>query len=110
MNMSRGLRKSVFTVVKRSQATILAGMLKSMFTPKEIKPIVLFDGAALSDAWADDWECTSDKVFGGPSRSDLSFEVPKDGTFPYLRFRGSMDMSRKKAQELNVSGGFCALR
>lgn len=30
--------------------------------------------------------------------------------FPFLRFEGSLDMSAKKAQELGVSGGFCAIR
>jgi hypothetical protein len=30
--------------------------------------------------------------------------------FPFMRFEGSLDMSARRAQELGVSGGFCAVR
>lgn len=100
----------MFSVIRRSHSVLLTNFVKNLFKPKEITPIVLFDGSALNDKWGDDWECTSDNIYGGPSVSDLSFEVPEDGTYPYLRFKGSLDMTTRKAQELNVAGGFCALR
>lgn len=30
--------------------------------------------------------------------------------FPFMRFEGSLDMSSRRAQDLGVSGGFCAIR
>ena len=101
----------MFRIIRRSQSTLLAGFFKRFVgKPKELTPIIIFDGSSLNEGWEDDWECTSDKVYGGPSVSDVSYEVPEDGTFSFLRFRGSLDMSSKKAKEMGVSGGFCALR
>lgn len=101
----------MFRIISRSQSTFLTGIFKRFTAkPTEFAPIVILDAASHNDDWEDEWQCTSDKVYGGPSVSDVSYEIPEDGTFPYFRFRGSLDMSSRKAKEMGVSGGFCALR
>lgn len=83
--------------------------------------------------------CTCDKQYGGSSHVDLTMGVDskedsgdENGPtsdkeqenrgqldsagnnvfhgFPFMRFEGSLEMSRRRSKELGVSGGFCAVR
>lgn len=93
------IRRSIFTSL-------------SLFHKKLPQELTLLDTYNINKYWSDDWKCTSDKGFGGPSIAELSIEEEKsnDEYIKYLRFQGSMNMTQQKAKMLGVAGGFCAFR
>ena len=128
------------TTSSSSLVTKTFDKLKKTFLPHTgpLEPIVVFDALSCDEYWEDDWMCTSDSSYGGPSHAKLTYEIdsPVSGKggdecedtavkdtevmdkygnnpfsgFPFLRFEGSVDMSVRKSKELGVSGGFCAFR
>lgn len=86
--------------------------LKNIFQNEIPKSIILFDPENISNDWKDDWIATSDKGYGGPSIAELSIEglQSNEGYDKFLRFQGSMNMTKQGAKSLGVVSGFCAFR
>jgi hypothetical protein len=93
------------------QRTIFSSL--NLFRKKPINEVVLFDPFNLSNYWTEDWICTSDKGYGGSSIAELSIEQMESNHeehIKFLRFQGSMNMTKNTAKTLGVTGGFCAFR
>ena len=84
----------------------------STYTPSTPSPIIILDPERIDNNWKDDWISTSDKGYGGPSISELSIErIPINSELiTFLRFQGSMNMTKQVAKDLGVVSGFCAFR
>mmetsp|Transcript_25409 Transcript_25409/g.37463 ORF Transcript_25409/g.37463 Transcript_25409/m.37463 type:complete len:240 (+) Transcript_25409:46-765(+) len=101
------------SIAKRSFSNYLTTVVNMLARPTmKFDPFTLYDATSPENKyWDDDWECSSDAVYDGPSISELMYEADEKGDdLPYLRFQGTMDMTRKKALELGVTGGFCAMK
>lgn len=132
-------RRHFSSVVPTTESSTLVdkvlGKLQKTFLPHygPLDPIVLYDAQRCDEFWEDDWMSTSDRSYGGPSHTKLTYAVDTPSTkkgedvsnsdlhsdsqgnstfhgFPFMRFEGSLDMSTRKSKELGVSGGFCAIR
>jgi hypothetical protein len=102
MRGNRFLSRSFFTQIQK------------IFHSNKSQEISLLDpySLSLSKHWKDDWLCTSDRGYGGPSVSELSIEgiESHDEYISFLRFQGSLNMTQQVAKSLGVTGGFCAFR
>jgi hypothetical protein len=88
----------------------MIGTLKKTFLPHEgpLDPIVLYDALHCDEFWEDDWMCTSDKSYGGPSHAKLIYAVDTPSTNQndgkYLSKDEEDDGSRSSTVSADIHG------
>ncbi len=100
--------------IKCVQKRALWGTIKHIINPDlEVERTCLWkhhsgDGVA---AAVDKWETFDDKVLGGASELVVeSIEDNIGGGGGHLVIKGSLDLDEEKAEEMQVRGGYCAVK